>query len=132
MRGGDHVETWTRSGGIITNHREQSERHLDMTAPVLERHIEITSGVAGSKPRIAGHRVTVQTSSFGTRVWAEARMRSAPYDLTLADVYAALAYYFDHQEEIYRSLEASDAFVTELRERNPSFLERKLKAIRGD
>ena len=50
----------------------------------------------------------------------------------VTDVYAALAYYFDHREEIDRSLEASKAFVAELRERNSSFLERKLKAIRGD
>lgn len=31
-----------------------------MIAQVLVRHIEITPGVAGGKPRIAGHRVTVQ------------------------------------------------------------------------
>lgn len=27
---------------------------------VLDRHIELTPGVAGGKPRIAGHRITVQ------------------------------------------------------------------------
>jgi hypothetical protein len=31
-----------------------------MIAQVLDRHIEITPGVAGGKPRIAGHRITVQ------------------------------------------------------------------------
>ncbi|MCA1851585.1 MAG: DUF433 domain-containing protein [Beggiatoa sp.] len=104
-----------------------------MSASVLERHIEITPGVASGKPRIAGHRITVQDIV----IWRERMGRSADeicaeHALTLVDVYAALAYYFDHREEIDRSLEASEAFVSELRERNPSFLERKLKAIRGD
>lgn len=31
-----------------------------MIAQVLDRHIEITPGVSGGKPRIAGHRITVQ------------------------------------------------------------------------
>lgn len=118
---------------MIVSDRERNKGHRDMSAQVLERHIEITPGIAGGKPRIAGHRITVQDIV----IWHERMGRSADeicaeYDLTLADVYAALAYYFDHREEIDRSLEASEAFMAELRERNPSFLERKLKAIRGD
>lgn len=77
------------------------DKREEMSAPVLERHIEITPGVAGGKPRIAGHRITVQDIV----IWHERMGRSADeicaeYDLTLADVYAALAYYFDHREEI--------------------------------
>jgi uncharacterized protein (DUF433 family) len=118
---------------MIASDWERNKGHLDMSAPVLERHIEITPGVAGGKPRIAGHRITVQDIV----IWHKSMGRSAAeicaeYDLMLADVYAALAYYFDHREEIDRSLEESEAFVAELRERNPSFLEWKLKAIRGD
>lgn len=97
----------------------------EMSAPVLERHIEITPGVAGGKPRIAGHRITVQDIV----IWHERMGRSADeicaeYDLTLADVYAALAYYFDHREEIDRSLEESEALVAELRQRSASVMER--------
>jgi uncharacterized protein (DUF433 family) len=104
-----------------------------MSAPVLERHIETTPGVAGGKPRIAGHRITVQDIVVRhERMGRSADEICAEYDLTLADVYAALAYYFDHREEIDRSLEGSEAFVAELRERNSSLLERKLKAIRGE
>lgn len=55
----------------------------------------------------------------------------ADYDLTLADVYAALAYYFDHRDEIDQSIEESEAFVKELRKRKSSVLEQKLKAHRG-
>ncbi len=31
-----------------------------MTAAVIAEHIEITTGVCGGKPRIAGHRIRVQ------------------------------------------------------------------------
>lgn len=36
---------------------------------------------------------------------------SAEYDLQLSEVYAALAYYFDHQEEIDQSVEENDEFI---------------------
>src|SRR3990172_8594522 len=72
----------------------------------LDQHIEITPGIAGGKPHIAGHRITVQDIA----IWHERLGRSADeiaaeYELSLADVYAALAYYFDHRTEIDRSIE---------------------------
>jgi uncharacterized protein (DUF433 family) len=72
-----------------------------METKTLDAHIEITPGIAGGKPRIAGHRITVQHIA----IWHERLGKSADeiatdYDLTLADVYAALAYYFDHRAEI--------------------------------
>ena len=104
-----------------------------MIARVLDRHIETTPGVAGGKPRIVGHRITVQD----VVIWHERLGRSvdeicADYDLTLADVYAALAYYFDHRQEIDRGIEESMAFVEQLRMRRPSGLEHKLKTYRGE
>jgi uncharacterized protein (DUF433 family) len=104
-----------------------------MIAQVLDRHIEITPGVAGGKPRIAGHRITVQSIV----IWHERMGKSADeicaeYDLTLADVYAALAYYFDHRDEIDQSLEESEAFIEELRRARSSVLAQKLKTHRGE
>ncbi len=98
-------------------------------AKVLDDHIEITPGVAGGKPRITGRRITVQNIA----VWHERTGKSADeiateYDLTLADVYAALAYYFDHREEIDKSIRDGEAFAEALRERTPSKLSRKLAA----
>ncbi len=98
-------------------------------AKVLDDHIEITPGVAGGKPRITGRRITVQNIA----VWHERTGKSADeiateYDLTLADVYAALAYYFDHREEIDNSIRDGEAFAETLRERTPSKLSRKLAA----
>jgi len=83
----------------------------------LDQRIVRTKDVCGGKPRIAGHRITVQDIA----VWYE-RMGwsvdeiASEYDLSLADVYAALAYYFAHRERIDRSIEESKAFVEKMKE----------------
>lgn len=84
---------------------------------VLERHIESTPGIAGGKPRIAGHRITVQNIA----IWHERMGKSADeicaeYGLTLAEVYTALAFYYDHRAEIDRSIEEEEAFVAQQRQ----------------
>ena len=98
-----------------------------MTVKTLDQHIEITPGVAGGKPRIAGHRITVQN----VVIWHEWLGHSADeiateYNLTLADVYAALAYYYDHRPEIDQAIKADEAFVEILREQTPSKVTQKL------
>jgi hypothetical protein len=45
----------------------------------------------------------------------------------LAEVYAALAFYFDHKQQIDASIETSAAFVEELRTATPSKLPEKLR-----
>ena len=95
---------------------------------VLDKHIEITPGIAGGKPRIAGRRITVQNIViWHERMGMSADEISSEYDLTLADVYAALAYYFDHVEEINKSIREGEAFVEEMRKKNVSILEQKLR-----
>ena len=49
------------------------------------------------------------------------------YGLTLSDVYAALAYYFDHREEIDRDIVEHKAFIEMLRKSSPSKLKEKLR-----
>jgi len=100
-----------------------------MSTRTLDEHIEVTPGVAGGKPRIAGRRITVQN----VVIWHERLGKSADeiateYDLTLADVYAALAYYFDHRTEVDESIRTGAAFAEALRERTPSKLIQKLAA----
>jgi uncharacterized protein (DUF433 family) len=99
-----------------------------MSADNLDRHIEITPGVAGGKPRIAGRRITVQNIAvWHERLGKSADEIAAEHDLTLADVYAALAYYFDHRTQIDRAIEEGAAFVEALRQRTPSKLKQKLQ-----
>ncbi|MFM7135548.1 MAG: DUF433 domain-containing protein [Planctomycetota bacterium] len=79
-------------------------------------HIESSPEVCGGKPRIAGSRVRVQD----VVAWTEAGQSpdeivcSFPH-LTLADVYAALAYYHDHREAIDHQIRQDDTFVAALK-----------------
>jgi uncharacterized protein (DUF433 family) len=93
----------------------------------IASHIEVTPGIAGGKPRIAGHRITVQNIAiWHERLGLSADEIATEYDLSLADVYAALAYYHDHREEIDRSIREDEEFIAELRRRTPSILREKL------
>ena len=94
-----------------------------MVTKTLDSHIELTPGVRGGKPRIAGHRITVGDIV----VWHEWMGQSADeiataYDLSLADIYAALAFYYDHRADIEESLRESEAFAEALRGQIPSKL----------
>ena len=46
--------------------------------------------------------------------------------ITLADVHNALAYYFDHVQEIQDEIRADDAYAEEFRRNHPSLLDAKL------
>ncbi|MBI2434537.1 MAG: DUF433 domain-containing protein [Candidatus Hydrogenedentes bacterium] len=101
-----------------------------MSVHTLDQHIEITPGVMGGKPRIAGRRITVEDIV----VWHE-RMGITPdeiaseYDLTLADIHAALAYYFDHREELDRHMSEGEAFIKAMKEKTSSLLQEKLQKL---
>lgn len=92
---------------------------------VLTQHIEKTPGVVGGKARIAGTRITVQNIViWHDRMGMSADEIASEFDLTLADVYAALAYYFDNRSEIDASIRADEEFAEELKKRSPSLLKR--------
>lgn len=87
----------------------------------LDHHIEATPGIAGGRPRIKGHRIRVQDIV----VWYERLGRSADeiateYALSLGDVYAALAYYYDHRDELEEDIRNDEEFASEQRSRIPS------------
>lgn len=98
-----------------------------MTVPVLNQYIEITPEIASGKPHIKGHRITVQNIViWHERMGKSTNQISIEYGLTLAEIYAALSYYFDHQDEINKSIRESEAFIEELRQQYPSVLAQKL------
>ena len=51
---------------------------------------------------------------------------ASEYDLELADVYAALAYYFAHRQTIDHSIREGEDAIRQLREKTPSLLQEKL------
>lgn len=52
---------------------------------------------------------------------------AAEYDLTLAEVYGARSFYYDHKAEIDESIQASEAFADSLRPLYLSVLQEKIK-----
>ena len=47
--------------------------------------------------------------------------------ITLADVHSALAYYFDHVQEIQEEIRADREYAEQMRERYPSLVKEKLR-----
>ena len=98
-----------------------------MTTKTLDEHIVMTPGVKGGQPRIAGHRITVQNIV----IWHEWMGQTVDeiandYNLSIADVYAALAYYHDHREEIDKNIRDDEEFVEAMKKEIPSKLAKKL------
>lgn len=97
-----------------------------------ENRITRTPGICGGKSCIAGHRVRV----LDIVVWHEHQgmtpdeIVSHVPTITLGDVHAALAYYFDHIEDIQQEMRDERAFAEEFRRSNPSLLEAKLRQER--
>ena len=97
-----------------------------------EDRITRSPEVCGGKACIAGHRVRV----LDVVAWHEHQgmtpdeIVSHIPTITLADVHAALAYYFDHIDEIQQEMRAEREFSEEFRRSNPSLLEAKLRQQR--
>jgi uncharacterized protein (DUF433 family) len=102
------------------------------TVDVIREHIEIVEGAGGPKARIAGHRIRVQDiavmkEKFG--LTADEIVEELP-TITLADVYAALAYYWDHRDEIEAAIVEEETFVEHLkRSQGPGPLARKIRRL---
>ncbi|BAZ28408.1 hypothetical protein NIES4074_08410 [Cylindrospermum sp. NIES-4074] len=100
-----------------------------MSLSVIKEHIEITPGVCGGKPRIAGHRIRVQDIV----IWHEQMGMSADEilhhypSITLSDVYAALAYYYDHRDEIRQQMQADEEFARKMKAKTQSLVQQRLK-----
>jgi uncharacterized protein (DUF433 family) len=98
------------------------------TAPVIKEHIEIVDGAGGPKAVIAGHRVRV----IDIVAWHEKLGLSVDEILTdyvptitRADIYAALAYYWDHRDEIEQRI-AEENRIWEQGRREPSLLQERI------
>ena len=104
---------------------------ISLPRPV--EHITSTPGVCGGKPCIAGTRI---------RVWDVAALAQTGHSpdeilahypgLTLADVHAALAYYYDNRRAIDDQVAEDDRFAHALREKlGPGPLEAKSREAAG-
>lgn len=97
---------------------------------VLVQHIVKTPGMMGGKPHIDGHRIRVSDIVIWHEKlgWSPDEIVDQFPGLSLADVYAALAYYFDHRAEIEEEFISEIKAVEEIKSHYPSKLQRKLAA----
>ena len=94
----------------------------------LDQHIEVTSGVCGGRPRVAGHRIRVQdiVTWHEKEAFSPDEIVSQFPQLSLADVYAALTYYWDHRDEIEKQMRDDKESVESIKANTPSKLAQKL------
>lgn len=108
--------------------------HSETMVPIIGEYIAVKPGFCGGKPHILGHRVKVQHIA----VWRE-RMGMTPEEivvtypsLSLASVFAALAYYHSHRSEIDADIETDEQWVAEMKAKaGPSKLQAKRAALHG-
>ncbi len=74
------------------------------------QHITKTPGICGGRPCIAGHRIRVQdvVVLHDMRGLAPAEIIDQFPGITIADVYAALAYYHNNRQEIEEEFRKED------------------------
>ena len=97
------------------------------------QHITVTPGLRGGKPHIIGHRITVSDIAMFHLTWGMSVAEiAAEYNLTLAQVHAALAFYFDHRAEIDKRTAEDEAFAEDLEKQNPSLFQERLRKWRGE
>ncbi|WP_366838553.1 DUF433 domain-containing protein [Nostoc sp. LPT] len=97
----------------------------------MNRHIEITPGVRSGKPRIAGTRITVaDVAIMYLRMGQSLEEIAGKYQLSLAAIYAAIAFYYDHRQDIDRRTAEAEAFAEAERLKHPSLLQEKLNSMR--
>lgn len=86
-----------------------------MTTTIEHTRITKTPGICGGRPRIDGHRIRVQDVAI-EHEWQAMSPEEICHQhpgLTLGDVHAALAYYYDHRDEILAEIEADRRAVAD-------------------
>ncbi len=93
-----------------------------------KQHVTSTPGVCGGKPCIAGTRIRVWDIAFLAQAGQSPdEILSAYPHLTLSDIHAGLAYYYDNQAAIDQQAKDDDRLAERLRaQMGPGPLEEKL------
>lgn len=100
---------------------------MSQTAVTVE-HIEVTPNVCFGKPRIVGTRISVADIALMYLCMGQSLEEIAgKYNLSLASVHAAMAYYYDHREDIELRRNQEDVFLEKFQQNYVSPLEEKLQ-----
>ena len=88
---------------------------------VSTEHIEIMQGARGPKPVIRGTKIRVKdvVGWYEELGWSVPTILEEFPHLTPAGIHAALAYYWDHKDELEKKWADDDAWVQEMMRRSP-------------
>lgn len=90
------------------------------------QHIESKPEVLNGKPKIVGKRISVQhIVVWHEKIGKSVDEISTEFDLSHAEIHAALSYYFDHREKIDADIKKDQATIKELKSEIPSKLRSK-------
>ena len=105
-----------------------------MLQRISTEYIAIDPDYCSGKPRIAGTRMPVATiAKLYLEMGEPLEEIASEYNLSKAAVYAAMAYYYDHRNDIDRHTAESEQLVEEMRRKSsPSPLQERLREIRGE
>lgn len=99
---------------------------------VIRKHIEIVDKGSGPVAKIIGHRVNVSHIAMyhEEEGMSPKEIAEGLPTITLADVHAALAFYYDNPEMMEAERIADERFYEELKQRHPSRLREMLQQRR--
>ncbi|QDU57889.1 DUF433 domain-containing protein [Aeoliella mucimassa] len=98
-----------------------------MSPKTLDQYIACSPGICGGQPHLAGHRITVhQIVVWYDRMGLSADEIATNHGLSVAAVHAALAYYFDHRDEVEQLVVDNQEFIEQLKQSTPSKLHGRL------
>jgi uncharacterized protein (DUF433 family) len=99
-----------------------------MAMPTDIKYIVIDPEVLGGRPSIAGHRIGV----IHIATWIQQEMTPGEiaemYGLALAEIHAALAYYYDHRDAIDQQAAEDDARLAAYAASDTSPLAQRIRA----
>lgn len=88
---------------------------------ISTEYIAIDPDYCFGKPRIIGTRITVATiAEMYLEMGQSLEEITIKYDLSLAAVYAAMSYYYDHRAEIDRHSLETEKIVEEMKSKSAS------------
>lgn len=96
-------------------------------------YLAIDPEIRFGKPHIIGTRITVEDIAvMHLEMKQSLEEIKREYNLSLASIYAAMAYYYDHQAEIAQRRREGKEFAENLKRHHPSKLEDKLEQIKSE
>jgi uncharacterized protein (DUF433 family) len=93
------------------------------------KHIVRTPGLYEGRPCIEGHRISAHDVAVWTWQGQTPEEIAGKFKLTLAEVHAALTYYYDHKEEIDREIEEHDTCIAEHADADTSPIAERMRQL---